>query len=94
MGIGCSQSGSGALWLAYMALGREWAGSGLSRAGSELYQYSSQYLGGSQASRATIIIERDCCQFGMSSLGIPGYLWVSREALVAREAYGRLPLFH
>ena len=58
--------GSGALWLASIALGRD-AGLALGclwsiRAGSELYRYLSQYLSqyprGSHASRATIITER------------------------------------
>ena len=45
------------------------------------------------ASRATIITARDCCQSGIAisvSLDISRYLG---RALIAREAYGRLPLF-
>ena len=57
------------------------------RAGSELYQYLSQYPRGSHAFRATIIIARG----EQSYLGISRYLGVT---LVARYGYGRLPLFH
>lgn len=63
------------------------------RAGSELYQYLSQYPRGSHASRATIIIERDGCQLP-SAIEIPIQLGMARVALVAREGQGRLPLFH
>ena len=57
---------------------------------SELYLYSSQYLSqyprGSHAFRATVIIDLA----DVSSLDSPRY---PEPSLVAREAYGRLPLF-
>ena len=48
--------GSGSLWLHPVALGRDAGSSPLwsIRAGSELYQYLSQYLRGSHASRDTV----------------------------------------
>lgn len=73
MGIGCAIRGSGALWLGSLALGRD---AGLALVCPELYL--ATYLSNisvsreAHASRATIITERDCCQFS-------GYLWVSRE---------------
>ena len=78
--------GSGSLWLASIALGRALGWLWYIRAGSELYLYSYQYPRGSHAFLATIIIELD----GDSYISIPRYLGM---ALVAREAYGRLPLF-
>ena len=50
------------------------------------YLYTYQYPRGAHASWATIITERDWYSY----LSISRYLGM---ALVAREAYGRLPLF-
>ena len=67
--------GSGSLWLHPVALGRDAGSSPLwsIRAGSELYQYLSQYPRGSHTSRDTIITERE--EWAISvSIDIPRYL--------------------
>ena len=86
--------GSGALWLASIALGMD-AGLALVypswlRAVLNTYQYLSQYPRGSHASWATIIAEWDGIVISVS-IDIPRYLGI---ALVAMEGHGRLPLFH
>ena len=94
--------GSGALWLASIALGMD---AGLAMVCPSWLRAPYQYPRGSHASWATIITARDCCQSGMSSpgiSGIPGYLgWPWLLGKAGEGAYlfstigstGYLPLF-
>ena len=76
MNLGIALWGSGSLWLASIALGTDmatlvvlWSIPSCTSIPLSTISVSRE----AHASRATIIIERDCCQSGMSSLGISGY---------------------
>lgn len=84
MGIGCSQRGSGALWLASMALGTDRSGSGLPcwpelHIGSHISIPEVPTPRGLLSSLSGIAVSPVCVPW--VSLGIPRYLG---RALVAR----------
>ena len=91
MGIGCAIRGSGALWLHPIALGRD-AGLALV-CPVDTYQYHISIpevptpLGLLSPMRGMAVSSRALVE-------IPIHLGMAWVALVAREAHGRLPLFH
>ena len=88
MGIGCSRRG---LWCAlaglYGARYGRWAGSGLSELAPSC---TSTYLSIPEVPTPFGLLS-PMRGIAVSWYEFPRYLW---EALVAREAHGRLPLFH
>lgn len=91
MGIGYSQRGSGALWLASMALGRDAGPALVYPSGPLQYRYSTLHISVAQRFPRLPGYCLQCAGLLSVRYAFPRYLGM---ALIAREAYGRLPLFH